>query len=548
MSNTGIKFKITYQNKTKKTNAPADYKDFKSKCEQLFSINYKTNILNAKFYDEEESEFVVKNKADYKQFMCVTTEGSQYKIVLVPSTPDSDDDDDSEDSKSKFDKSDSEKREDSKSKSDKSDSEKSESVKNDSLSEEESDSEEKKHKKPKRTKKPKAKAKRNETPKPPEDSKPSFKEEKNNSSSEPNFNLSLLEKKLAEIDEKLSKMTKITELESRLNKTEDILNQIKANQETLIQTLITKHERINGIKDSVIELAKKEEDNYSTLAGVLKELKEQLFDIHTTTLKQSKAISEHHSNNNYVSNNNNIMSGSIIEPQYIFDIGNKTIQTTISGLSQVPLMIVYNGNVALPKNFYIANANPNLPITFDPLIINNDEWMPPKTQTIIVPFKVIGQVSSSVIQIQISFMTPNGSPVQMIPINISIIPDMIPPSISNQQQQPVNTNKMYNNVPQTNGYIVPNQPSQVPQSNSFIVPNQPSQVPQSSLAPQEPIQPSQPVAADGPYEPSEEEMNNKINELDRQFNVNSIFADNDIRDAIIKAKGDINKAQEILFD
>ena len=248
--------------------------------------------------------------------------------------------------------------------------------------------------------------------------------------------------------------------------------------------------------------------------------------------KQSKEISEHHSNNNSVFNNN-IMSESIIEPQYIFDIGNKTIQTTISGLSQVPLMIVYNGNVALPKNFYIANANPNLPITFDPLIINNDEWMPPKTQTIIVPFKVIGQVSSSVIQIQISFMTPNGSPVQMIPINISIISDMIPPSTSNQQQQPVNTKKMYTNVPQTNGYIVPNQPSQVPQS---------------SLAPQEPIQPSQPVAADVPYEPSEEEMNNKINELDRQFNVNSIFADNDIRDAIIKAKGDINKAQEILFD
>ena len=490
MSNTGRKFKITYQNKKKK------------------------------------------NKADYKNFMSVTTEGSLYKIVLVPTKPDSDDDDDSEDSKSKFDKS---------------DSEKSESVKNDSLSEEESDSEEKKHKKPKRTQKPKAKAKRNETPKPPEDSKPLFKEEKNNSSSEPNFNLSLLEKKLAEIDEKLSKMTKITELENRLNKTEAILNQIKANQETFNQTLITKHDeitqkitslddgRINGIKDSVIELSKKGEDNYSTLTGVLKDLKEQLLDIQNTTLKQSKAISEHHSNNNYVSNNN-IMSEPIIEPQYIFDIGNKTIQTTISGLSQVPLMIVYNGNVALPKNFYIANANPNLPITFDPLIINNDEWMPSKTQTIIVPFKGIGQVSSSVIQIQISFMTPNDSPLQMIPINISIIPDRIPPSISsisNQRQQPVNTKKMYTNVPQTNGYIVPNQPSQVPQS---------------SLAPQEPIQPSQPVAADVPYEPSEEEMNNKINELDRQFNVNSIFADNDIRDAIIKAKGDINKAQEILFD
>ena len=267
-------------------------------------------------------------------------------------------------------------------------------------------------------------------------------------------------------------------------------------------------------------------------------------------MKQSKAISEHHSNNNYVSNNN-IMSEPIIEPQYIFDIGNKTIQTTISGLSQVRLMIVYNGNVALPKNFYIANANPNLPITFDPLIINNDEWMPPKTQTIIVPFKVIGQVSSSVIQIQISFMTPNGSPLQMIPINISIIPDRILPSISsnsNQQQQPVNTKKMYTNVPQTNGYIVPNQPSQVPQSNSFIVPNQPSQVPQSSLAPQEPIQPSQPVPADVPYEPSEEEMNNKINELDRQFKVNSLFEYDDIKDAILKAKGDINKAKEILFD
>ena len=559
MSNTGRKFKITYQNKTKKINAPADYKDFKSKCEQLFSIKYKTNILNAKFYDEEECELIVKNQADYKNFMCVTTEGSLYKIVLVPSTPDSDDDDDSEDSKSKSDKSDSEKREDSKSKFDKSDSEKSESVKNDSLSEEESDSEEKKHKKPKRTQKPKAKAKRNETPKPPEDSKPSFKEEKNNSSSEPNFNLSLLEKKLAEIDEKLSKMTKITELENRLNKTEAILNQIKANQETFNQTLITKHDeitqkitslddgRINGIKDSVIELSKKGEDNYSTLTGVLKELKELLLDIQNTTLKQSKAISEHHSNNNYVSNNN-IMSEPIIEPQYIFDIGNKTIQTTISGLSQVPLMIVYNGNVALPKNFYIANANPNLPITFDPLIINNDEWMPPKTQTIIVPFKVIGQVSSSVIQIQISFMTPNGSPVQMIPINISIISDMIPPSTSNQQQQPVNTKKMYTNVPQTNGYIVPNQPSQVPQSNSFIVPNQPSQVPQSSLAPQEPIQPSQPVPADVPYEPSEEEMNNKINELDRQFKVNSLFEYDDIKDAILKAKGDINKAKEILFD
>ena len=439
---TGRKFKITYQNKNKKIDAPADYKDFKRKCEQLFSIKYKTNILNAKFYDEEECELIVKNQADYKNFMCVTTEGSLYKIVLVPSTPDSDDDDNSEDSKSKSDKSDSEKREDSKSKFDKSDSEKSESVKNDSLSEEESDSEEKKHKKPKRTQKPKAKAKRNETP-----------EEKNNSSSEPNFNLSLLEKKLAEIDEKLSKMTKITELENRLNKTEEILNQIKANQETFNQTLITKHDeitqkitslddgRINGIKDSVIELSKKGEDNYSTLTGVLKDLKEQLLDIQNTTLKQSKAISEHHSNNNYVSNNN-IMSEPIIEPQYIFDIGNKTIQTTISGLSQVPLMIVYNGNVALPKNFYIANANPNLPITFDPLIINNDEWMPTKTQTIIVPFKVSGQVSPSVIQIQISFVTPNGSPVQMIPINISIIPDMMPPSISNQQQQPVNTNKM----------------------------------------------------------------------------------------------------------
>ena len=212
--------------------------------------------------------------------------------------------------------------------------------------------------------------------------------------------------------------------------------------------------------------------------------------------KQSKEISEHHSNNNSVFNNN-IMSGSIIDPQYIFDIGNKTIQTTISGLSQVPLMIVYNGNVVLPKGFYIANSNPNLPITFDPLIINNDEWMPPKTQTIIVPFKVIGQVSLSVIQIPISFVTPNGSPIQIIPINISIIPDMIPPS---------------------------------------------------SLAPQEPIQPSQPVAADVPYEPSEEEMKKKINELDRKCDANSIFADNDIRDAILKAKGDINKAQEILFD
>ena len=51
MSNTGRKFKITYQNKTKKIPAPADYKDFKSKCEQLFSIKYQTNILNAKFYD-----------------------------------------------------------------------------------------------------------------------------------------------------------------------------------------------------------------------------------------------------------------------------------------------------------------------------------------------------------------------------------------------------------------------------------------------------------------------------------------------------------------
>ena len=224
------------------------------------------------------------------------------------------------------------------------------------------------------------------------------------------------------------------------------------------------------------------------------------------------------------------MSEPIIEPQYIFDIGNKTIQTTISGLSQVPLMIVYNGNVALPKNFYIANANPNLPITFDPLIINNDEWMPPKTQTIIVPFKVIGQVSLSVIQIPISFVTPNGSPLQMIPINISIIPDMILPSISsisNQQQQPVNTKKMYNYVLQSNVFVVPNQPSQVPQ---------------------EPIQPSQPVAVDGPYKLSDEEMNNKINELDLKFPVNSIFADDDIKDAILKAKGDINKAKEILFD
>ena len=53
-------------------------------------------------------------------------------------------------------------------------------------------------------------------------------------------------------------MTKITELESRLNKTEDILNQIKANQETLTQTLITQHETLNGIKDSVVELSKRE--------------------------------------------------------------------------------------------------------------------------------------------------------------------------------------------------------------------------------------------------------------------------------------------------
>ena len=66
MSNTGRKFKITYQNKNKKIDAPADYKDFKSKCEQLFSIKYKTNILNAKFYDEEECELIVRNQADYK--------------------------------------------------------------------------------------------------------------------------------------------------------------------------------------------------------------------------------------------------------------------------------------------------------------------------------------------------------------------------------------------------------------------------------------------------------------------------------------------------
>ena len=99
---TGRKFKITYQNKNKKIDAPADYKDFKRKCEQLFSIKYKTNILNAKFYDEEESELVVKNQADYKNFMCVTTEDSLYKIVLVPNTPGGDDDD-SEDSNSKSD-------------------------------------------------------------------------------------------------------------------------------------------------------------------------------------------------------------------------------------------------------------------------------------------------------------------------------------------------------------------------------------------------------------------------------------------------------------
>ena len=76
-------------------------------------------------------------------------------------------------------------------------------------------------------------------------------------------------------------MTKITELESRLNKTEDILNQIKANQETFNQTLITKHDeitqkitslddgRINGIKNSVIELAKKEENAGKTIVALL---------------------------------------------------------------------------------------------------------------------------------------------------------------------------------------------------------------------------------------------------------------------------------------
>ena len=43
-------------------------------------------------------------------------------------------------------------------------------------------------------------------------------------------------------------------------------------------------------------------------------------------------------------------------------------------------------------------------------------------------------------------------------------------------------------------------------------------------------------------------MNNKINELDRIYNVKSIFSENDIKDAILKAKGDINEAEKILFD
>ena len=551
MSAPEIKFKISYLNKKKKIDAPKSYQDFKSKCEELFSIKYKTKVKHALFYDEEDAEFVVKNKVDYKNFLDTTNEDFKYKVVLVPITPKSDDDDDVDD----VDVDDSE---DSKSISKESDSEKSESVKNDSNSEDESDSEEKKAKKPKKPiSKPKAKPKTKGTPRPPEEEQPSFekkssiKEEIINTSKEPVFTLSSLEKKLAEIDEKLAKITQITELENRLNKTEDILNQIKSNQEKLNETIINKQEeisqkivaldsnKIEQIKDSVIGLSKKEDENYSTLADVIKELKTQLSDICSNSLlqKQSKELSEHHSNNNpSIINNNNYMSEPKIEPQYIFDIANKTIQTTLSQIGQVPLMISYNGNVPLPQGFYIANSNQNLPITFDPIFLNNEEWIPPKMQTIIIPFKVIQ--FSPMIQMPISFLTPNGSPVQMITITLTIINDSVPSimsSVQNQQQQPaVNSMKMYTNVPSQSQAP---RPQQVDQSSH---PRQPSQ--QMSQVP------PQMVPNDAPYEISEEEMNKKIEELDQQFNVNSIFADNDIRDAIRKAKGDINRAQEILFD
>lgn len=50
------------------------------------------------------------------------------------------------------------------------------------------------------------------------------------------------------------------------------------------------------------------------------------------------------------------------------------------------------------------------------------------------------------------------------------------------------------------------------------------------------------------YIVSDEEIDTIIDNFDEQYNVKELFEDNVIRDAIIKSKGDINKAQEILFE
>ena len=50
------------------------------------------------------------------------------------------------------------------------------------------------------------------------------------------------------------------------------------------------------------------------------------------------------------------------------------------------------------------------------------------------------------------------------------------------------------------------------------------------------------------YIASDEDIDTIIEQLDEEYNVKDIFEDNIIRDAIIKSKGDINKAQEILFE
>ena len=516
--------------------APATYKEFKKTCEEQFFINFKNGIQSVQYYDDDDCIGDIFNKDDYVNMFQLFEEVQTIKMTLISNQTDNGDDDSSQEE------------EDEK------------SAKIDDNSDKESDSEEKPKPKPKGKKVrvvpiPDGKPKLKKKPSKVEQPDPSLSV--NPSQPIPSFDLSSLEKKLNEIDEKLTK----------INQYEELMNQIKSNQEKISKVVVDNHlsvvERINKLESSVMDLPvmkslvdiqQKENENYANLTQIIKEMKDKINDIQSNPITQPKQSISNHQSNHVQQPLSNIpfANDNQFQPSYSFDILNKVIDTSLSGLVSVPLVIAFAGNTTLPKNYFISDANPDAGLVFEPVILNNDEWIPNTTKTINVQFKVIKQPIAEEISKIISFNSPTGSPVTMVTITLRI-PDepLMYPSFNPPQPQ-INNNQSSFNPPMNNPGFPQTQINNKSPINQYSTqfqqqPYNPQQQPVNPQ-PSQPIPQKEDVKENAPFTLSEEEMKTKIEELDNQFNVNSIFADTDIRDALIRAKGDINKAQEILFD